>query len=169
MAKFTFEEKLWAVNEYEKGTLSYRDIAKLLGTNHKTIVKWVAIYQAHGEDYLRKNYTNYTAAFKMKVLEFMFDNGASLLETAVKFKIPNPSTISMWRTTVETEGVEALISKKKGRPSMTKERKKNQSADQSKESLIEEVERLRMENAYLKKLNALVREKEKLRQNSKRK
>jgi transposase len=32
MAKFTFEEKLLAVKEYEKGCLSYRDSAKKLGT-----------------------------------------------------------------------------------------------------------------------------------------
>ena len=35
--------------------------------------------------------------------------------------------------------------------------------------LQEEVERLRMENAYLKKLNALVKEKEALQHNLKRK
>lgn len=34
MAKFTFEDNLWAVKEYEKGILSYRDIAKKLGTVH---------------------------------------------------------------------------------------------------------------------------------------
>lgn len=41
--------------------------------------------------------------------------------------------------------------------------------NQTNESLIQEIERLRMENAYLKKLNALVREKKKLQQDSKRK
>ncbi|MEH7013872.1 IS3 family transposase [Neobacillus niacini] len=155
MAKFTFDDKLWAVKEYEKGSLSYRDIGKQLGTHHKTIQKWVTLYQAHGETSLRKNYTNYSAAFKMEVLKYMHDNRASLLETAVKFKIPDPSTISAWRTTVEKEGVEALLPKKKGRPSMTKETEKNKPADQTNESLIEEVERLRMEVAYPKKVECL--------------
>jgi transposase len=169
MTKFTLEDKLWAINEYQKGQLSYKSIAKQLGTVKSTIQKWIANYQAYGEESLRKSYTNYSAAFKMKVLNYMNDTGASLLETAVKFRIPNPSTISVWRTIVEEEGVDALVSKKKGRPLMTREKKSNEPTDQTKESLIEEVERLRMENAYLKKLNALVREQEKSRTNLKRK
>jgi transposase len=169
MAKFTFEDKLWAVKEYKKGMLSYRDIAKKLGTVHKTIQKWVNLYSEHGEDSLRKNYTNYSTAFKMEVLKYMDDNWVSLNETAAKFNIPDPSTINTWRIAVELEGVEALLPKKKGRPPMTKDRKKNDSTNQTNESLIQEIERLRMENAYLKKLNALVREQEKLQQNSKRK
>lgn len=169
MAKFTFEDKLWAVKEYEKGNLSYRDIAKKLGTVHKSIQKWVNLYVEHGEDSLRKSYTNYSATFKMEVLKYMDDNWASLNDTAVKFKIPDPSTILSWRRAVETGGQEALLPKKKGRPPMTKERKKNNPTDQTNESLIQEVERLRMENAYLKKLNALVQEQKKLQKKSKRK
>ncbi|MCM3181265.1 helix-turn-helix domain-containing protein, partial [Cytobacillus horneckiae] len=169
MTKFTFDDKLWAVKEYEKGTLSHRDIANKLGTVHKTIQKWINLYREHGEDSLRKSYTKYSAAFKMEVLKYMDDNWASLNDTAAKFKISDPSTISVWRRAVDTEGAEALLPKKKGRPPMTKERKKNDLTNQTNESLIQEVERLRMENAYLKKLNALVREKEKLQQNSKRK
>ncbi|MEH7235053.1 helix-turn-helix domain-containing protein [Bacillus sp. JJ1562] len=169
MAKFTFEDKLWAVKEYENGSHSYRDIAKKLGTVHKTIQKWVNLYREYGEDSLRKSYTKYSAAFKMEVLKYMDDNWASLNDTAVKFKIPDPSIIRTWRKAVETEGVEALLPKKKGRPPMKKARKTDEPNNQTKESLIQEVERLRMENAYLKKLNALVQKQEKLQENSKRK
>ncbi|NKE08355.1 transposase, partial [Bacillus selenatarsenatis] len=162
-------DKLRAVKEYENGKLSHQDIAKKLGTVKSTVETWVNLHQIHGEDSLRKSYTNYSAAFKMEVLKYMDENWASLNETAAKFNIPTPSTIRTWRRAVETEGVEALVPKKKGRPPMTKERKKNKTTDQTNESLIQEVERLRMENAYLKKLNALVREQEKLPRNSKRK
>ncbi|MEH7238102.1 IS3 family transposase [Bacillus sp. JJ1562] len=155
MAKFTFEDKLWAVKEYENGSHSYRDIAKKLGTVHKTIQKWVSLYREHGEDSLRKSYTKYSAAFKMEVLKYMDDNWASLNDTAVKFKIPDPSIIRTWRRTVETEGVEALLPKKKGRPLVKKVGKKNEPTNQTKESLIQEVERLRMENAYPKKVECL--------------
>ena len=144
LAKFTFKDKLWAVKEYEKGTLSFRDIGKQLGTGHKTIQKWFHLYQSHGEDSLRKSYTNYTAAFKMEVLKYMDDHWVSVNETAARFKIPDPSTILAWRRAVDTEGMEALLPKKKGRPPMTKDRKKNKPVNQSHESLIEEVERLRI-------------------------
>jgi hypothetical protein len=58
---------------------------------------------------------------------------------------------------------------KKGRPSMKKETKKPTQVEGSVEALQAEIEHLRMENAYLKKLNALVQNKEKLRSKSKRK
>lgn len=169
MAKFTFEDKLWAVKEYEKGILSFRDIGKQLGTGHKSIQTWLKLYKTHGEDSLRKSYTNYSAAFKMEVLKYMDDHWVSLNEAAAKFKIPDPSTILVWRKAFETGGMDALLPKKKGRPAMTKDSKRNKSVNQTNESLIEENERLRMEIAYLKKLNALVREQEKLPRNSKRK
>ena len=55
---------------------------------------------------------------------------------------------------------------------MKKEIKRQQNqhlAEGSIEALQAEIERLRMENAYLKKLNALVQNKEKLQNKTKRK
>ena len=74
-----------------------------------------------------------------------------------------------WKHLFETQGIDALQPKKKGRPSMKKETKKNQPVEGSEEALQAEIERLRMENAYLKKLNALVQEKEKSQNKTKRK
>jgi transposase len=62
------------------------------------------------------------------------------------------------------QGIDALQPKEKGRPSMKKGMKELKSqtlVEGSLEALQAEVERLRMENAYLKKLNALVQNKEK--------
>ena len=76
------------------------------------------------------------------------------------------------RIAYETEGLDALQSKKKGRPSMKKEINKQQKqvpAEGSIEALQAELERLRMENEYLKKLNALVQNKEKSPNKTKRK
>lgn len=52
---------------------------------------------------------------------------------------------------------------------MKKETNKPQPAEGSEEALRAEIERLRMENAYLKKLRALIQEKEKLQKKTKRK
>ena len=59
----------------------------------------------------------------------------------------------------ETQRFDALQSKKKGRPSVKKETKKpskQSSVEGSPEALQAEINRLRMENEYLKKLNPFV-------------
>ena len=69
------------------------------------------------------------------------------------------------------DGLDALISKKKGRPSMKKEIESstNNPAEGSVKELEERIKQLEMENAYLKKLNTLVQMQEKLQTKSKRK
>ena len=91
--------------------------------------------------------------YKLDVLNYMNENGTSPNETAVIFNISSPALIRKWRTQLRTKGIDALASKKKGRLSMTKNPKSIQNqtpAEGSVEELQAELERLRMENAYLK-------------------
>lgn len=164
MAKFTADEKLQAALRYLEGKESFREIAKSIGTDHKAIQNWVKQYEYHGVKAFVKRYTNFSTQFKLDVLNFMIEHGTSLLETAAIFGIAAPSTILQWRKQYETQGFDALQSKKKGRPSMKKETNKQPKqvpVEGSSEALQAEIDRLRMENEYLKKLNALVQAKEK--------
>ena len=167
MTKFTFETKIQSVQEYLGGHDSQKEIAERYGVNRQVLQQWIDLYRHHGEEGLWKRYTNYTAEFKMDVLTFMNDTGASFCETAAVFNIPSRTTIMKWKKVVDQNGVDALIPKKKGRPAMKEKPKKTALPKESNETLEEEVERLRMENAYLKKLNALVKEKERSQRNSK--
>lgn len=103
----------------------------------------------------------------------MNDHGTSINETAAIFNIPSPSRVRKWFIDYEAEGMDGLILKQKGRPSMKKENQKQTQkglpVEGSVEALQVEIERLRMENAYLKKLNALVQNKEKSPNKTKRK
>lgn len=66
-----------------------------------------------------------------------------------------------WERIYYEEGPEALYIDKRGRKSkMTKDTKpkKKQLKPEVEEDLIKEIQRLRMENEYLNKLNALVQE-----------
>ena len=129
-------------------------------------------FENHGEKAFVKQYTSYTQQFKMDVLNFMTENGTSLDETAAIFNIPAPSTILAWKKQLETKGIDALQSKKKGRPSMKKDstkQPKQTPAEGTVEALEARIKQLEMENEYLKKLNALVQNKEKSSSKTKRK
>ncbi|OIK03779.1 transposase [Bacillus sp. MUM 13] len=172
MVKFTAHDKLQAVNRYLNGNESSHEIAKSLGTNHQAILKWIKQYEYNGEDAFIKSYTKHTQQFKLDVLNFMIENGTSLNETAAIFKILAPSTISVWRKQFETQGMDALQSKKRGRPSLKKEsdhHSKQSLVEGSREALEARIKHLEMENEYLKKLNALVQNKEKSPNKTKRK
>lgn len=169
MGKFSEEEKYQAVQAYLDGKESFREIGVRIGVNHKAVEKWVALYRVNGMEGLAKRYATYSKAFKLDVLNFMNESGMSVLETAAWFNIPAPSTILQWKKVLEQRGEDALIPKKKGRQSMKEETKKATPVEGSVEALQAELERLRMEIADLKKLNALVQSKEKLQSKTKRK
>jgi transposase-like protein len=162
MAKFTFEDKLVAVQCYLEGKESFHSIGVSIGTSESVVMNWVAQYKHHGiEGLYKKSYTRYSVQFKLNVLNYMNDHGTSPNETAMIFNISSPSMIRKWRIQFQSQGIDALESKKKGCQTMKKETKKSTPVEGSIESLQAEVERLRMENTYLKKLNALVQNKEK--------
>ena len=164
MTKFTNHQKIEAVTRYQTGSESIQEIAKSLGTYWSVVSNWIKQFEYHGLSAFEKSYTSYTTQFKMDVLKYMQENGVSSNEAAVIFKISSPGMIRNWRTQLEKGGLDALFSKKKGRPSMKKETSKQPKqvpVEGTTEALHAEIERLRMENEYLKKLNALVQAKEK--------
>ena len=171
MAKYSFEPKCIAVKEYLEGEESFRGLGTRFGIYQKAIERWVALYKTHGEEGLipRLSYSNYSVEFKMDGLNYMNKTGSSLLQKLLlKFNIP--ATINQWKKVLEEQGLDALQSKKRGHPSMKKEPKKNQPVeDGSIDALLADNERLRMEVVYLKKLNTVVQEKERLQNKTKRK
>ena len=174
MSKYTVEVKLQAVERYLTGNESYKTIAESIGAAKSQVITWVKLFEAQGEKGFKKGYTSYSSGFKLDVLNFMNETGASFRETASTFNITSPSTVYRWEQLLKSKGLDALEPKKKGRPSMKKETKKIESqksisAEGSIEALQAKIERLEMENAYLKKLNALVQLQEKLQTKSKRK
>lgn len=93
----------------------------------------------------------YTPEFKIKVVETMHREKLSYRETARQFDISN-SRVTAWERIYIEEGADGLYAERRGRKSTGRPPKIK------KEDLIAEVQRLRAENAYLKKLDALVAE-----------
>lgn len=94
----------------------------------------------------------YTPEFKIKVVETMHREKLSYRETARQFDISN-SRVTAWERIYIEEGADGLYAERRGRKSTGRPPK-----IKKEEDLLAEVQRLRAENAYLKKLNALVAE-----------
>ena len=95
----------------------------------------------------------YTPELKIKVVETMHREKLSYRETARQFDICNHDRVAAWERIYLEEGAEGLYIERRGRKSTGRPPK-----IKKEEDLIAEVQRLRAENAYLKKLNALVAE-----------
>jgi len=172
MAKVSAEQRIQAVQRYLNGNEPMIEIAKDIGVSEQIVSEWVRRYQKNGVDTFLKSYTKYSADYKMNVLNYMNETGISSIDTAALFNISSPGMIRNWKIKFEAGGYDALVSKKKGRPSMNKETKrttKSKPAEGSVEALEARIKQLEMENAYLKKLNTLVQMQEKLPIKSKRK
>lgn len=97
----------------------------------------------------------YTPEFKIKVVETMRDEKLSHHEVARLFDINAHDAVAKWERIYLEEGKEGFYRERRGRKSTGRPPKIKKDIE---EDLIAEVQRLRAENAYLKKLNALVAE-----------
>ncbi len=111
-----------------------------------------------------KPYRRYTPEFKVMVIETMRKEKLSHKEAARRFKINAHSAVAKWERIYLEEGKEGLYIERRGRKSTGRPPKLKKEVE---EDLIAEVQRLRAENAYLKKLNALVAERERQEKNRK--
>ena len=158
MSRFSFTEKYEAVNRVIDG-MSMCESARIVGTDRSTVRQWCHLYELHGWDALRNGGASYDGKFKIMVVEYMHANHLPYRNTAELFGIKNHSTIIRWERIYYKEGPEGLLKKKpRGRPIKGMRKKKNhpELSEETREDLIAEVQRLRMENEYLKKLQALV-------------
>ena len=107
----------------------------------------------------------YTGEFKQKVVETMMQEKLSYKEAARQFEVGDDKRVAAWERIYLEEGAEGLYIERRGRGS--KGRPPKRLKPEVEQDLLAEVQRLRAENAYLKKLNALVAER--VRQEKKRK
>lgn len=142
--------------------MSIHESARIAGVNRSQVQMWLRLYENHGRDALRNGGASYDGVFKVQVVEYMHHNHLSAIATATFFGIKAISSVLKWERIYYEEGPEALLKgKPRGRPAKDMSKKKpnpvkKELSEETKEDLIAEVQRLRMENEYLKKLRALV-------------
>ena len=98
---------------------------------------------------------SYSGEFKQRVIEDLRKNHLSYSEAMRKYGIDGKMSIQRWERIYLEEGLEGLSIERRGRGSKGRPSKLDKKVE---EDLIAEVHRLRAENDYLKKLNALVLE-----------
>ncbi len=162
MTKHDEQFKLSLVQQYLTGTKSYQSIVHEHGFQHSMLKRWVRLYQIHGLAGLSKKHTYYHAEYRLKVLQHMWEHTLSYSEVAAVFNIRSVGCIGQWERCYHIGGIEALTPRSRGRPKTMPISQDNQAPlpatedMPSREDLQAEVNYLRMEVAYLKKLQALV-------------
>ena len=170
MSKYSNDFKLEVVKYYFENYGGYGITAQHFNIPSATSVKqWVRKYKENNIYGLLKNLkSSYSGDFKQNVIKYMHKNHLSATETAIKFNLANHVIVQKWERIYYEEGPQALYEKRRGRSkNMSSKPKKKKSDKKVEEDLIAEVQNLRMENEYLKKLNALVQERIK-RENKKK-
>lgn len=160
MSKYSHELKLKVVKYCIEQNYGYSDAAShFCIPSSTTVLQWVRKYQEHGEKGLIKNISGYDGKSKQDIVKYMHEHHLSLTETAIKFNIANHTIVGKWERIYYEEGPQALFEERRGRSkNMNSKPRKKKLSKEVEEDLIDEVQRLRMENAYLKKLQALVQE-----------
>ena len=166
MTKYTEQFKHMVVRDYLSGHDGYRALARRHGVANRSLIeRWVAAFRLHGDAGLSKKRGRYDADFKLSVLQHMWENQLSITQSAAKFDIRRHSTVGDWERAYREGGVKALMPPPTRRPKKmtiptTKPEVPPGEDKRSREELLAELEHLRMENAVLKKLHALVQAKQ---------
>ena len=152
---------------YEAG-FTIKQICLKYGVNRTTIEKIERQYREHGiESFKEKgNNSKYPVDFKMEIINRVLA-GESIKGIASELCI-NDGLIHFWVKRYKELGYNGLIEKKKGRPPKMKPKSKetqiNDTSMDEKDKRIKELEernaQLEMENDLLKKLRALVQQRQ---------
>ena len=165
--KYSWEFKLECVKKYLKGEWAEKpENTNSLDSFHDRITEWVRIYRLYGADGLKHKPMNreWTAEERFELVSQVLA-GKSINSVAIEAGINN-GQLYQWVRKYKQYGYDGL-ELRKGRkpkdPEMSKKTKPKEldQSDYEKLKLLErENEYLRAENAYLKKLGALIMKKQ---------
>ena len=176
MEKYTEKQKLAAVEDYFSGTLGLKIVASRHGIHESSLRKLVAAYRSHGSSGVKVKVRRlHSAEFKLEVILRKRKDELSARQTAGLFDIRNLAMIGEWERAYDQGEVAGLAPYKPGllrktlmNPASVPNPMPAKDDERTKEDLLNELGQLRMENAYLKKLEALVQVKRVSAQKKKR-
>jgi transposase len=158
--KYDVNFKLQVVQQILKGKESTDSISFKYTIDDSLVKRWVHFYRIHGIDGLMPSNRHYSPEFKLEVVQAVKSKSLSLKKACRQFRISSDATLKRWLILFDSFGPEALRVERRGRgkpkirtPAMPRKPKKPLTRE---EELLEELADLRAENAYLKKLQALI-------------
>ena len=163
--KHTLEEKLNAIGMVKSG-MTPRSVSRILHLGHHSLYEWIAAYEEKGISGLknkprtRKNQLSFEE--KRKIILECQQSDLPLYQISTKHGIAE-STLSSWLAKVEQFGMDSLARKKSIKPDSSTAKMKRlpkEECEKENERLRRENERLRAEVLLLKKVKALVEERE---------
>lgn len=160
--KYSLETRLAVVNHYLSGKGGIKRTADFFGIESTSVRRWVRAWQLHGIDGITWKNDRHSAEFRKTVVRTTLCEELTMREAAARFNISNESVVRHWVNVYKASGQKGLLSIKRGRSkAMSKPPKTSPLTDAaleklSPEELRAELRYLRAENAYLKKLKALV-------------
>lgn len=163
---YSLEEKLEAIALVEQGETA-RSVSNRLHLGHHILYEWLELYRQEGISGLKKEHNrkikkHLSYKKKCQIIRRYHESELTLCQISAIYGISS-STLSKWLTDVARDGMEALKRKKsethKTGMARTKRLPKEE-YEKENERLRKENERLRLENLLLKKVRALVEERE---------
>lgn len=153
---------------------SRSSVAKQYNIDISTVAQIKRDFNKAGESALetKTRYNKYDLEFKIKIINEV-KNGNGVRRVGLKYSIRH-GTILQWLKKFDDFGYNGLVLDQRGRPKMKKNEgisnnnsEKNSTPEEKIKQLEKKIETLKMENDYLKKLDALVQER--LKQQRKKK
>ena len=163
MSKLTRKDKIEIYERWKKGeTIS--SLTKSFGIRESNIRYLISLIKKHGYDILRKDKNRtYSKDFKLQIINRILIRNEPINYVALDIGLLSAGILYNWLSKFKENGYN-VIEKKKGRKpkSMTKPKKNNKifSEKEKLKQLEDEILYLKAENEYLKKLRALVQERE---------
>lgn len=160
--KHSLELKLAIVMFYVEGHGGQREAAAYFNVEITSVKKWIKAYLKHGLDGLKRKRTHTSHQEKLRIVLTTINEKLSSREAAARFNVSDSSVVRNWVNLYKNYGPESLNTQRGTTKNVKKKAEPNQIPNaripeqMTPEELAEELRYLRAENAYLKKLEALV-------------
>ena len=146
MSKLTYEDKINLYNDKKNG-MSIDSLSNKYKVRNCLINYLTALIDKHGLDILRTTQNKYHTKFeKQEAINRVLINGEAKWAVALDMGLLSPGMLANWISKYKENGYN-IVEQKRGRSPTIMPKNNN---EKKKETIEEEIERLKKENLYLK-------------------